>query len=436
MKLAGVNILIDGYNLSMEKGTGIKTYGINLLDIIRKIGGNPGVVLFDFDFNYYGIDEVLLFDAHDWSSNDSNKKLRKIFSLIKHITRPQTRKLELSYRSVPPERFEFVAKKSDLKTFISPGYFKESMRLFKATGLLSQLNFKENIDIWHMTYPMAIKVKNAKTVVTIHDLIPLKVPWSCLDEKVYWYKLVKKLVNESDLIISVSENTKKDILDYFDIDEGKICVTYQKVEPLIKTLGSSSSIILKQNNLKPGSYFLFVGNIEPKKNLRKLLEAYLNLNTDISLVVAGSKGWLWEKELDIITKFKNNKNSKSILKKIIFLDYVTKKDLIDLYTNALCLVFPSLYEGFGLPPLESMSAGCPVITSNVSSLPEVCGDAALYVNPYESDDIKLKMEMIINDIDNGGKLRQVMIEKGYKQFEFFSEENYADRLYNAYSKVL
>ena len=175
-------------------------------------------------------------------------------------------------------------------------------------------------------------------------------------------------------------------------------------------------------------YILFVGTIEPKKNLGRLINAYSCLDTDMPLVIVGKKGWLWEDDMSQLEALFGN----GLNEKIKLLEYVSKKDLIYLYYSAFCLVFPSLYEGFGLPPLEAMSLGCPVITSNVSSLPEVCGDAAIYVDPYNSDDIRQAIEKLINNPE----MQTQLVEAGKKRVELFSMENYAKKLYEAYTRII
>jgi glycosyltransferase involved in cell wall biosynthesis len=162
-------------------------------------------------------------------------------------------------------------------------------------------------------------------------------------------------------------------------------------------------------------YILFVGTIQPRKNIAKLIEAVSLLkNKEIQLVVVGKKGWLWEEILAAPEKFK-------ITDRIKFLDFVGNEDLPSLYKNAQCFVLPSLYEGFGLPVLEAMQFGCPVVTSNVSSLPEVGGDAAIYFDPESVDDMAEKIDKVISD----EKLRAEMTEKGYNQVKKFSWEKTA-----------
>jgi glycosyltransferase involved in cell wall biosynthesis len=162
-------------------------------------------------------------------------------------------------------------------------------------------------------------------------------------------------------------------------------------------------------------YILFVGTIQPRKNIAKLIEAVSLLKEkQVQLVVVGKKGWLWEEILAAPEKFK-------IADRVKFLDFVTNEDLPILYKNALCFVLPSLYEGFGLPVLEAMKFGCPTVISNVSSLPEVGGDASLYFDPQSVDDIAEKLDKVISD----EKLRAEMTEKGYNQVKKFSWEKTA-----------
>ena len=162
-------------------------------------------------------------------------------------------------------------------------------------------------------------------------------------------------------------------------------------------------------------YILFVGTIQPRKNIARLIEAYSMLdNKDLELYVVGKPGWMFEDIYKTPKKF-------GIENRVKFLDKVSDSELVELYKKAECFVLPSLYEGFGLPVLEAMKYGCPVITSNVSSLPEAGGDAALYVDPQSARDIKDKIEQLLGD----KKLREDMIKKGYEQVKKFSWEKTA-----------
>ena len=157
-----------------------------------------------------------------------------------------------------------------------------------------------------------------------------------------------------------------------------------------------------------------MGTIQPRKNIARLIEAFSKIKNEIQLVIVGKKGWLYEEILETPKKLE-------IADRVKFLDFVTDEDLPIFYKNAMCFVLPSLYEGFGLPVLEAMQYGCPVITSNVSSLPEAGGDAALYVDPLNVDDIKKNLDLIINN----SELRKKLIKKGYEQAARFSWEKTA-----------
>ncbi|MFX1237855.1 MAG: glycosyltransferase family 4 protein, partial [Promethearchaeota archaeon] len=238
--------------------------------------------------------------------------------------------------------------------------------------------------------------------------------------KAVYYKSIKNSIKESAIIITLSEHSKKDLLEIFDIMPDKIVVTYPPL--MLKPLASKETmhLFLKKYSLRPRQYMLFVGAIEPRKNVGRLIDAYSSLNTSMPLVIAGNKAWLYEKELA-----RNLKN-------VLLLGHVPADDLRYLYGGAFCFVFPSLYEGFGLPPLEAMAFGCPVITSNVASLPEVCGDAALYVDPYNTKDITEAIETLLTD----KKMRTELAEAGKERAKIFSMQNYIKKLYKAYKKVV
>jgi glycosyltransferase involved in cell wall biosynthesis len=260
-------------------------------------------------------------------------------------------------------------------------------------------------------------------------LIPLRLPYTTLDDKEIFYGKVKDSLKESDVIISVSEHTKKDLLTYFDVDPNKIVVTYQPtvLEPLEPDEEENVDEYLKRFKLEAGKYLLFVGAIEPKKNVGRLLDAFASIDTDMPLVIVGKKAWSWEGEIGKL-QYLFDKDSQQVK----MLEYVSTESLRYLYRGAYCFLFPSLYEGFGLPPAEAIRFGCPVITSKVSSLPEVCGNAALYVDPYDVSDIKEKIETILRDVE----LRNQLAANTKVNADYFSLDNYIKRLHKAYTTAL
>ncbi len=216
-------------------------------------------------------------------------------------------------------------------------------------------------------------------------------------------------------ILTISISSKNDIIKEYKIDSGKVEVIYPGIgiESRIKNNELSMENLSKKYSVT-SPYILFVGTLQPRKNVARLIEAFSKLDSDISLVVIGKKGWQYEEILAAPAKF-------GVESKVRFLHNVTSEDLPSFYKNAEFFVLPSLYEGFGLPVLEAMQLGCPVITSDISSLPEAGGNAALYFDPKNVDDIKEKMQKVLNDKD----LRKKMIDKGHDQVKKFSWEKSA-----------
>lgn len=222
-------------------------------------------------------------------------------------------------------------------------------------------------------------------------------------------------VRKASMIFTISQASKDDIIKIYGVPEDKVIVTHLGIKTIsnFKNQKENMDKIIEKYGVD-GEYVLFVGTLQPRKNILRLIEAFSRLKEDIKLVVVGKKGWMYEEILEAPKKF-------NIENKVRFLDFVSDEDLPFFYKNAVCFVLPSLYEGFGLPVLEAMKYGCPVITSNVSSLPEAGGDAALYVNPLDADDIKEKIELMINDKG----LRIKFVKKGYEQVKKFSWEKTA-----------
>jgi len=290
---------------------------------------------------------------------------------------------------------------------------------------------KKKLDIFHgpsFVVPL-IKPKNCKYVITIHDLSWFLYPESfTFFNKLFFKIFLPVSILNSDRIIADSLSTKGDIIRFFNVNPSKIEVIYLGIDDsFIKPLRSErNEDILRKYGL-PKDYILSIGSLLPRKNVVNIIKAFNELKKkglNDKLVIIGKKAWLYDQIFSVINDF-------NIEREIIFTGYVDDKDLPFLYSRAKLLLFPSLYEGFGLPILEAMACGCPVITSNVSSMPEVAGDAALLVNPDSVDSIVLAMEKILyND-----KMRESLISKGYIQARRFNWKRTAKQTLALYRKV-
>lgn len=428
LSLAGVKVLVDGYNLQLTKGTGIKTYGLSLIEGLDRLGAKVDILLSRGGYKSNPIlDEVFFFDnqggRQDWLTLG-----KWALKSVSPFYRAKRRK---SFAGLVVKKGQYTEDFLKYATSFSlPQCYDLANGLYDKLRITTSVSIAEKVDIWHATYPLPMKVRGAKKITTIHDLIPLRLPYATLDGKKIFYNKIRDALQESAVTITVSENSKQDILTYFDVDPDKIVVTYQPIA--LKPLEVSEeevAFFLRRYGLQPQNYILFVGAIEPKKNVGRLIDAYAAMDVDMPLVVVGKKGWLWEDELGKANFLSDNKDSR---KKVKLLEYVSVESLRYIYRGAYCLVFPSLYEGFGLPPLEAMNFGCPVITSNASCLPEICGNAALYVDPYNVRDIKEKLETLLSDTE----LRQQLVQAGKLNAQAFSLENYVKRLHQAYNKAL
>lgn len=266
----------------------------------------------------------------------------------------------------------------------------------------------------------------AKKTVTFHDLSFEKYGNFFSAKQTFWHNFVdpKKLANEADLIIAVSESTKNDLVEIYGIPFEKIKVIYSGIG---RAARGEQKIACKDADLKnirgkydlPKKYMLYLGTLEPRKNIIGIIKAFEIFKKNFpkneeKLVIAGSKGWLYEEIFRTAGKslFKSD---------IIFSGFIDDKDKAILYNLSNLFVFPSFYEGFGFPPLEAMAQGVPVITSDCSSFPEVVGDAAIMVNPYSSTQLAEAMaEILFNN-----ELREKLIKKGLLRAKKFSWEKCA-----------
>ncbi|MBI2011666.1 glycosyltransferase family 4 protein [Candidatus Daviesbacteria bacterium] len=301
--------------------------------------------------------------------------------------------------------------------------------------------FKDNLDLLFIpahTLPI-VRNPRLKTVLTVHDLGSEYLPGYHQLKQILYLKFITKIQLKTAIkIIAVSNATKKDLVEKVGIKEEKIKVIYEGVDREVFKAVKGKMLVnsLRQYNLVSKNFFLFVGTIQPRKNLERLIKAFSDVilrarapfseegsqvrknslidsspsvqNDSIKLVLVGDKGWKSDEIYELPKKL-------GIEGKVKFLGRVEDRDLPALYSGALGLVYPSLFEGFGLPILEAFSCGCPVLTSNISSLPEVAGEAAILVDPYNIDAIR---DGMIKLTDNN--FRDKLTKKGYLQLNKFS----------------
>ncbi len=256
-------------------------------------------------------------------------------------------------------------------------------------------------------------------MITVHDLAFLLYPHFLTKESARYYGHIDQAVRWTDHIIAVSESTKRDTMQHLGVPEDKITVVYEAANPLFRPMDKDGAREQVRNRHGvEGPFILFVSTIEPRKNVPTLLRAVWQLlecyKEDVRLVLAGGKGWLFQDAFAMVEDLKLDS-------RVHFVGRVSSEDLLHLYNAAEMLAHPAFYEGFGLPPLEAMACGLPVVVANVASLPEVVGDAGLLIDPHDADELTVAMWRLLNDSD----LREEMQRKGLRQAERFSWERAA-----------
>jgi len=257
--------------------------------------------------------------------------------------------------------------------------------------------------------------RNVKKILAIHDLLSIFYPTTMANYNRFVHKLFfRKSLERADRVIAMSNAMKQDIIRYLGIAEEKIIVIYEGVKKIFHPQEKEKVpfIRARYNLLKP--YILSVGTLEPAKNHITLIRAFSRLKFDWDLVIIGKKGWKYQNIFSTISELKLSERTKVI-------GYVSIEDLPPFYCGAEIFVFPSLYEGFGLPLLEAMACGVPVVSSNASCLPEIGGDACLYFAPHSVEDLVSQMERLLSD----SNLRKELAKRGIERAREFTWEKTA-----------
>jgi len=348
-------------------------------------------------------------------------------NLLRHLARID-RSTEYVLFTQPPDVELGTELGENFRTVVEPA---------RAYSLREQLNIpldlrREGIDLFHAPHYVLPALTPCKSIVTIHDCIHLRFPQYLPNAFAYAYARSSLWVatHRADRVLTVSEASKRDILRYFRVPVSRIDVIYNAIDERLEQAPSEEDIgRVRERYQLYDPFVLYAGNIKPHKNLERLIEAFHILRKSgfetVKLLIIGD-------EISKYASLRRAVHRHKLHKHVRFFGFVPDKTLAALYRLASVFVFPSLYEGFGLPPLEAMASGTPVVTSNVSSLPEVVGDAALLIDPYDPNAIADAIRRVLTEPALAEDLRQ----RGLARVKDFSWERSVARVREIYEEVL
>lgn len=423
---------VDGFNLALSRGTGVATYARTLSHCLTDMGHKVDVV--------YGMNisrrtspalrEVIFFDSLDQEHIARRPKFlstrwiddrRAEWSGHEAVDVPMSGRVEsrgFRHRMPSYDRILNI-----------PALFRIATQHYKRTRRFLTITVPDAPAIMHWTYPLPIRLRGAKNVYTVHDLVPLRLPHTTLDDKGYHYRLIGDLAAQADAICTVSEASRRDILSFYPAAEPRVFNTYQSFRPNASALARSSSEAAQELDglfgLEQDGYFLFFGSLEPKKNIGRMIEAFLATQTKRPLVLVGAMAWKSENELRFLKRGTDSG-------RIIHVEYLPEPVLMNLIGSARAVLFPSLTEGFGLPVLEALSFGTPVLTSREGALPEVAGDSAVFVDAYDTASISAGIRWL--DEEDAGC--EMLRATGPAQAAKFDMTAYQQRLAEMYRRIL
>jgi glycosyltransferase involved in cell wall biosynthesis len=426
----------------MSKGSGIATYARNLNTALRTLKYETHIL--------YGpehgltkdplLNEIALFDAPSppsllkWVTDFK----RNLSSLRNPLGR--TAIGLVSTGEVITRQVEQASPARD-RTWIAADIFHGANRAYSTLGRFTPLRFEgdaaDRPDVVHWTCALPIRGTRARNIYTIHDLVPLRLPFATLDNKRRFLGMCREIRDTADHVVTVSEHSKQDLVRILGFKPQNVTVTYQSVELPAAALARPAADVAKEIEgvfgLDWRGYFIFFGAVEPKKNLARVIESYLASGVSAPLIIIGGKAWLDDDEIQLmyediveVSALRDGEIRRN--DRVRRYEYLPFRLLTSLIRGAKATLLPSLYEGFGLPVLESMLLGTPVLASTAGSLPEIAGDGALLVDPYDTLAIRKAIEAL--DADEG--LRLDLIERGSRRAATFSPEAYQERLSQLY----
>lgn len=427
-----MRIGIDGYNLAIPNGTGVATYGASLAAAVASLGHST--------IGVFGIDagtrddtrETLFFERFGRGGHPGNVTRRAGRRVLLHHG---ARALTAVPLTTHVDRRGFGARWPDFaQVWTSPLLFEEAIGRFHVMRRMTTVTVPNPPEVMHWTYPVPLRMAGSRNIYTLHDLVPLRLPHTTLDNKVFYRRLIARLVQDADHIATVSEASRADILDMFGADPARVTNTYQAspIPPavLAETEAATHAMIAGVFGLPPRGFYLFFGAADPKKNIGRIVDAYLASDSARPLVVISGRDWGMSEASGGLGK-DGTVYGRKVDRPIVQLQYLPRDMLFRVIRSARAVLFPSLCEGFGLPALEAIQLGTPVISANTSSLPEVVGAGGLLVDPYDSAAIAGAIRALDHDDALVGQLGAA----GLDQAQRFTLPRFAQRLQDMYAEL-
>lgn len=428
-------VWMDGFGLSIVGGTGIATYSRGLAAALAGSGLGLGL-LYGRPVPARGepmAREIAFFDSQTRLIRPLTQRLLGLLGPQRAVPVPATGAVDRALHSaalhggltpaeVPPCDALWNANDLFGRAVVHMRLFRRLLRVHAAGGAPPAL--------MHWTHLHGIRLEGARNIYTIHDAIPLRLPWATLDDKAAWLAAARAVAASAAHIVTVSEHARRDLIALIGIPEERITCTYQAVAPPAEPLpeAMSRARLAAHFGLEHRGYHLSLASIDPRKNLARLIEAYAAAGVERPLILVGGKSANAGPELRLLTEAGGTRSRDG---RVRHLGYLPRADVEVLLRHARSLLFPSLYEGFGLPAVEAMLAGTAVLASNVSALPEVVGDAALTVPPT---DTRALAEAILA-LDGNDALRARLEAAGPARAALFSPERHARRLAALYARL-
>ena len=400
--------LLDGHNLALAQGTGIAAYARGMAEAVAGQGFLPGVI--------GGADP-----RRPTAPGRIGGALRLARRLAAHAGvmlrggMLDVRAAPTPLPGLPPATLGFNATDCVGLAHLHLRRHGQLLPLRPPPGLSPR--------VMHWTFPTPLRLQGAPNLYSVLDLIPLVMPETTLTNQAAHAAMARLIAESAAHIVTISEWSRADIIRILGVAPERVTNTWLGVAPDAAALALSppalAARLMAGFGLHPQAYFLFYAAIEPRKNLRRLIEAYLATDIAAPLIIAGKKAWLWEAEIAALAGRESSHHGR-----VRLLGHVPRPDLMALVRGARAVCFPSLYEGFGLPAMEAMALGTPVLTSTASCMPEIVADAALCADPRSVAALAEALRVL----DGDAELRARLAAAGPRRAAFFSPERYAARL--------